>query len=225
MTALPPVPKCIQFQLLYTDGADTDIRNMLYFTYTQTLSSTDLQTLCNTMVTVWGSHMAGQTVQRCVLEGVIATDLSGPTSAEGSSSIASIPGTIVPATSQGLTSGAAFVMSNITALKYRGGHSRNYIPGLPQSGLLDANTWTVAFQTTIINAWAAFLQAFVSTAVPTAVGVLQQVVAHRFGKTAGAPVLSGVKSVPLSNPFTTAVTAHKTNPQVGSQRRRNQQFA
>jgi hypothetical protein len=223
MAQLPPVPKCIQFQLLYSDGADTDVRNMLYFTYTQTLSGTDLVTLCNNVMTEWGTNVAPHCVNTLLLEGVAGNDLSSDLAAQAVNSHPSVPGT---GTGVPLTSGAAFVIGYETALKYRGGHSRNYLPGMPNTGLLDANTWTTTFQTAILNAWTAFLSGIVQTAVPVAVGTLQHVVAHRFGKSADAPVLGGssvTRSVPLADPFTTPVTAVRTNPQVGSQRRRNQQ--
>lgn len=224
MTALPFVPKTIQFQLVYTDQADSDIRNMLYFTYGNSLSATDLQTLCNSMASNWDAHMATNTTTNVALEEVFASDLSSDVSAQAASTL----GVQTGGNAGGhLTSGAAFVMGYETSRKYRGGHARNYLPGMPVTGLADANTWTAAWQTTIVNAWSAFLNAFVSAAVPVAVGALTHVVAHRFGKTPGAPVLASsgaVKSVPLAVPFTDPITAIRSNPQVGSQRRRNQQL-
>jgi hypothetical protein len=221
---LPPILRTVQFQLLYTDSADTDVRNILYFTYSNSMSATDLTTLCNNMKTQWNTHMASSTVPNVLLEEVFANDLSSDFAPQAADTLAAFPGTNGGTK---LTSGAAFVISNETGLKYRGGHSRNYLPGIPENDLLDANTWSTAAQTAILNAWTAFLSAFIQTAVPAAVGTLVHVVAHRFGKTPDAPVLAGVsasKSVPLTSPFTTPISAYRTNPQVGSQRRRNQQL-
>jgi hypothetical protein len=223
MAPLPPLAKTIQFQLIFTDGADSDIRNMLYFTYTNTLSNTDLQTICATVKSQWSTHMATSITTNVQLEEVFASDLSGPTSAQSSDGQAAVAGSNA---GTHLTSGAAFVMSNETARKYRGGHSRNYIAGLPANDLADANTWTAGAQAALLTAWSAFLNGIVSVAVPVAVGVLQHVVAHRFGKVATVDASSGltvVRSVPLTSPFTDPVVAIRTNPQVGSQRRRNLQ--
>jgi hypothetical protein len=196
---------------------------MLYFTYTQTMSATDLGTLTNNMKNDWVTHMAGQTTANISLLEVFANDLSSVTAPEAVDSLPSRPGTIVPATSPSLPYATCFVVGNETNRKYRGGHSRNYLPGMPQSGMVDGNTWSVAFQSAIITAWQAFLQEFVTTLVPTAVGVLTQTVAHRFGRPAGAPPDSELPSVPLANPFTDTVVAYHSDPQVGSQRRRNHQ--
>jgi len=125
-----------------------------------------------------------------------------------------------------MTNGAAVVISHETSRKYKGGHSRTYVAGMPRQSLSDGNTLSTLGATALLSAWNAFITAFITTAVPAAVGALQQVVAHRYGKTATAPVLSastGVRSVPLTTPFTDPITASVINPQLGSQRRRNQQ--
>jgi hypothetical protein len=223
VTQLPPIPKCVQATLFYLSSGGIPARNILYFSYTQTLSAADLGTICNNIATQWGSHMAAQTLSSWGLEGVGASDLSSQTAAQNGSTGATIPGT---ATGGLVGAAVSFVISNETARKYRGGHSRNYLPGIPQADLSDSNTWSVAAQTAILNAWTAFLQGIVTVGVPAAVGVLQHVVAHRYGKTAGSPVSASAPStlsVPLTNPFFDQITAYKTNPQVGSQRRRNQQ--
>jgi hypothetical protein len=224
MTALPPVPKTIKFQAEFTDSADSDIRNIHYVSYTNTASAGDLQTMTNAFVAQWTTHMGPQQVTTVSLEQVLAQDLSSPTGA------AALSGGGSAGTNSGthLTSGACFVMSNEAQFRYRGGHSRTYITGIPSSGLEDANTWTTAFQTGMVNAWSAFWSAFLAEASSTALGTLAHVVAHRFGKTATAPVdVPGyrlvARSVPLTSPWTEPVVAYRTNPQVGSQRRRNMQ--
>lgn len=217
------MPKCIQFKLFFNDHGNTNVQCMFYVRYTGTLASTDLQTLCNNLFSQWATHMGPQISQSCSLLGVTGNDLSSVTGAKSASTGVAQPGTNINGFNP---NGAAFVIGHETARKYRGGHSRTYIPGTPNGSLSDGNTWSNAFQAATLTAWNAFVTAFIQTAVPAAVGALTQVVAHRYGASATAPVSGGVsalKSVPLANPFTDDVTASVANPQVGSQRRRNQQ--
>lgn len=223
MAALPPVPKTLQVQLIYSDGGDTDIRNILYFKYSGTASATDLVTLAQEVKTVWGTHMAGQHRSNLLLESVFIDDLNSDTGFQAVDGNPAVSGSNIASTSY--TSGAAFVMSNVGQLKYRGGHSRTYLPSIPTSATADPNTWTTAYQAAMLSAWQGFIAAIISAA-PTAIQLLGQVIAHRFGKSATAPVagsLASSRSVPLTTPFTENVVAHRTNPQVGSQRRRNLQ--
>jgi hypothetical protein len=223
MAALPPVPKCIQFKLYFNDHGNSNVQNLLYFSYTGTLAATDLQTLCNNLMSQWATHMGVEQVNSCSLLGVTGNDLSSVTGAKAASTLGATTGTASP---PGLSNGAACVISHESARKYKGGHSRTYVPGMQEASLSDGNTWLNTFQASILSAWNAFISAFIATAVPAAVGTLAQVVAHRYGASATAPVLSaasGRKSVPLATPFTDLVTGTTVNPQVGSQRRRNQQ--
>lgn len=223
MTPLPPVPKTIQFQLLYQITSGIPARNILYFSYTGLLNPSDLQTLCNNLMTQWGSHVGPQLTSSLQLQQVFGNDLSGPSAPQSASTIAAITGssggTSVPA-------GVAFVISNETSLKYKGGHSRVYIPCVAGVNMVDENTWTTNFQSALLTAWSTFINQFISAAVPAAVGALSQVVAHRYGRTPsgpGGPPDSELPSVPLTNPYTSPVVAWRTNPQTASQRRRNQQ--
>lgn len=223
MPPLPAVPKCIQFKLFFNDNGNSNVQMLLYFTYTGTLAQADLQALCNQLQTQWNTHMGPQICATCSLLGVTGNDLSSSLAPKSASTGAAQAGGLA---NPELSSGAAFVISHETARKYRGGHSRSYIPGQAQQHLADGNTWTAAVQSAMLTAWNAFVTSFITTAVPVAVGTLQQVVAHRYGRSATAPVLSAgteSPSVPLANPFTDPVTASIANPQVGSQRRRNQQ--
>lgn len=223
MTALPPLPKVIQFKIFTNDHGNSNVQNVLYFSYTGSLAATDLQTLCNNLVAAWVANILPKLVNTNSILGVTGDDLSSDTAPKSASTSVVSAGTVTPPS---ITSGAAFVIGHDTSRKYKGGHSRSYITGLPTSDLADGNTWSAAAQTAILSAWNAFVTAFTQTLVPAAVGALTQVVAHRYGKTPGSPVLalgSGSKSVPLTTPFADPVTASVANPQVGSQRRRNQQ--
>jgi hypothetical protein len=224
MARLPSIPGCIQVDLIYNDGSDTDVRNILYFTISETSSTAALQTFANAIKNAWSTHMAPNTAPNVSLVEVFINDLTSPTSPQASDDLAAVVGTAL--SGHELTSGAAFVMGNEGGLKYRGGHSRNYLPGMHNDTLQDTNTWTTAWQTTMVNAWSAFITAAI-TAAGGALGTIAHAIAHRYGSSATAPVMEGsvsARSVPLTTPFTEPVVAYKTNPQVGSQRRRNQQI-
>jgi hypothetical protein len=225
MAALPPVPKTLKFQAVFSDGADSNIHNIHYVSYTNSAAASDIQVIVTAFSNAWETHMATQLTTNVALEAVLAQDLNSATGAAAESTVT------VAGTNAGtkLTSAASFVMGNEGTFRYRGGHSRTYLPGMNEGALLDANTWTTAWQTAMVNAWSAFWSEVLSAATSTALGTLAHVIAHRFGKTATAPVsVPGyrlvARSVPLTSPWTEPVTAYKTNPQVGSQRRRNMQL-
>lgn len=223
MPALANVPLTIQIILTGNDGADANIQNGLYFTYTGTAAGTDLNTLMGIVASAWSSNIAPQTVNTYHLTRIQITDLNSKTGAQVQEQV-SIAGT---GQTPALTSGVAAVVSGKESDRYRGGHRRVYLGGQGTTHLLDDNTWTVAYQTALAAAWQAFVNQIISAA-PAAMGALKDVIVHRYGATAGSPVLatSGrtrMKSVPLTTPITHPISGYVTNPQVASQRRRNQQ--
>lgn len=223
MTPLPPISKAIQFKLFYNDQGNANVINELWLTYSSTLAQSDLVILCNNIMTSWGAQFAAQVMPSCSLIGVTGNDMSSNIAPQAGSTHAAIPGSNA---GQNIPNGSCGVISYETNLKYKGGHGRVYVPGLPRNALSDGNTWTATARAAIQAAWAAFITEITTVAVPAAVGALTHVIAHRYGKTAAAPVgvsVSSVKSVPLTSPFTTPVNSYFMNPQVASQRRRNQQ--
>jgi hypothetical protein len=222
MAALPPVPKCLRFQFIYSDTGDFNIINNTYWSYTGAVSPTDLGTMCQTMATQWENHMASLFGNWVVLEEITGDDLASNTGAQAFYT-AALGGNNVGTGK--LSSGACFVLSFEGSTKYRGGHSRIYLPAMPANNLGDPNSWTTGQATATVNAWLALRSAFIA-AIPVAVGTVLQVIAHRFGASATAPVAvtsaSRVRSVPLDSPHTEPVVAIRGNLSVGSQRRRNQ---
>lgn len=223
MPALANVPLTIQIILTGNDGADANVQNSLYFTYTGTAAGTDLNTLLGIVSAAWSANLAPQTINSYHLVRIQITDLNSKTGAQVQEAL-SIAGTVVGTP---VTSGAAAVVSGKESDRYRGGHRRVYLGGQETGHLLDNNTWTVAYQTALAAAWQAFVNQIISAA-PAAMGALKDVIVHRYGATAGSPVLatSGrarMKSVPLTTPITHPISGYVTNPQVASQRRRNQQ--
>lgn len=223
MPALPNVPLTIRVKLIGNDGGDNNIQNAWYFTYTGTASATDLNTLMGIVVSAWSANIATHTCSSYHLIGVEITDLNSKTGAKVFETV-SVAGT---GSTPELSSGTAVVVRGAEGDRYRGGHRRVYLGGRSQPDLADPNTWTVAFQTAIASGVQAFVNQIISAA-PAAMGALKDVVVHRFGPSANAPVsMEGYRitrlSVPLTTPITHPITGYSTNPQVASQRRRNQQ--
>jgi hypothetical protein len=117
------------------------------------------------------------------------------------------------------------VVSGHVALRYRGGHCRVYIPALANGQLTDSNTWSTTFQATLFTAWTGIMSDLMSSP-PIAVGALSPVAVHQYSSN-HADFPDGVPTTkppwPLADPTTYAITSWSVNPQVGSQRRRNQQ--
>jgi hypothetical protein len=223
MPALPDVPLTIRIRLTSIDGGGAQMQNFMYYTYTGTAAATDLNTLMGIVVSAWSTNISPHYSTNGHLTGVEITDLNSKTGAKVAETV-SVAGTQA---GNELTSGVAAVISGKESDRYRGGHRRIYLPSRNGNDLADANTWSVALQSAISAAWQAFVNQIISAA-PAAIGAMKDVIVHRFGATAGAPVLatSGrarMKSVPLTIPITHAITSYATNPQVASQRRRNQQ--
>jgi hypothetical protein len=224
MPARPIVPLTIKVTLSGSDGGGAIIDNSYYFTYTQSADAANLTTLLGIVASSWSANISTHLPATYHLNTIDIEDLNSNTGAHVAETV-SIAGTASPGTE--LSSGACGLVSFKEGLKYRGGHSRTYLGGMIKENLADANTWSSVFQAALSAAISAFINQIISAA-PALLGALKHVVVHRFGDAAGGPVLatSGrmrYKSVPLTNPFTMPVTGYATNPQVASQRRRNQQ--
>lgn len=223
MPALPNVPQTIEVLLNGSDGGGAQFQNAWYFTYTGTADQTSLNTLMGVVTAAWSAQLAPQVANTYRLTGVTITDLNSKTGAKVAETVS------VAGTKNGtpLSSGAAMVVSGKESYRYRGGHRRVYLGGLLHEDLADANTLTTALTAALAAAVQAFVNEIISAA-PALLGALKDVIVHRFGPSAGAPVkMDGYRvtrlSVPLATPITHPITSYVTNPQVGSQRRRNQQ--
>jgi hypothetical protein len=189
--------------------------------YTLALSSTDATTLLTTLAGAWNTEMAGLTGPDYTLNAVSVNDLGSRTGVE-STLVVSHVGTNV---NHGIAASAAFVMSAHVALKYRGGHSRVYIPGIASTFLTDTNTWSAGGQGSVFSAWTGMLSTL-TTSPPVGVGALSQVtVRYISSNKADFPSGSEPSEFPalLPTPMVLGVTSWSSNPQLGSQRRRNQQ--
>jgi hypothetical protein len=224
MGKLPPVPNCLEITLQQSDGGDSNIENKFHLGYTLTVTTPDLTTLLSTIASAWGTHLAPIYNGGFSLIQIVGNDLASDFGAKVA--LAATGGGTATGTGM-LASGTAVVVQKKEAQKYKGGHPRTYLAGQLRENLQDSNTWKALWQTTVATAWQQFIHEIVTTAVPAAMGVLTEVVAHRHGDAPGGPVLANgwkrQRSAVLTNPYTNPISSYTVNPQVASQRRRNQQ--
>lgn len=223
MPPLPVVPRTIKYSLRYSDSGNTNVENVFYQTFTQPPGSSDATSLAATVTAQWLTHVSPLMGTWMTLISATVNDLSSTT---GAVAVNVTGGAGTAAAGAHLSSGAATVIQTKIARKYRGGHSRIYLPGAGQNDLQTTNTWTTSYITAVAAGWAAFVNGIITNA-PVALGAMQNVVAHRYGRCASPPCSPApdedAPSVPLASPYTDAISAWSVNPRVGSQRRRNQQ--
>jgi hypothetical protein len=222
VAALPSIPKTIKCTFHTTITGGPTCLTRFFMQYTGAAGSVDVTTLCGTMAASWATRLAPNTGSDYQLSATQIEDMDSKTGVN----------VIVPtshagtATQTGITAGAAFIMSAHVAFRYRGGHSRVYIPGITTQDLADKNSWTVGSQGTISTAWTGILSDL-ATSPPIAVGTLSQIAVHAYSSNVqdfgGQPPSTHKPPWPLPVPVKYAISSWSANPQVGSQRRRNQQ--
>lgn len=218
---LPPAPKTAVFILHTTMNGGTTALTRFHMKYTNTISQTDATTLLTTLATSWNTRMAPLTNANWTLTQTSLNDLDSRTGVQ-SGFVTSHPGS-AGGTQQGAA--VSFVMSAKTALKYRGGHSRVYIPGISSSSSSDANSWSATGQGNVFTAWTGML-GDLATSPPVGVGAMSQVVVRYISSNKADfpnPPNPFVPPYLLTAPLVLPITAWVSNPQFASQRRRNQQ--
>lgn len=218
---LPPAPNCAKFTLHTQISGGPIALTSFHMKYTVAMSAADELTLITTLAASWNTRMAPVTDPHYTLIQASVNDLGSRTGAENFLPV-SHPGT---AAGNPLGAAVSFVMSAKTTLKYRGGHSRVYIPGITASEEADQNSWSAAGQGAVFTAWTGMLSDLAASP-PAGVGALSQVVVRYISSNkADFPPASPPATLPalLNPPMVLAITSWQPNPQFGSQRRRNQQ--
>lgn len=223
MAALPPVPKTVRIDWHFkvTDDANAMIRQ--FYNYTGALSQADAQTW---VAAASAAFQAPGSVQGAITidTNLFKTELTDLTSNVAPQAIdnTSRPGS---AGGNGVVAGIAAVSSYKIGRRYRGGHPRNYWPGISAGNLFNESNWTPAFTTNFRNSVKAFIAAVIAGA-PVAVGTVTQVNVNYFKGFTNKTFPSGrIRPVPtpLAVPGQDLVTDVFINPRPASQRRRNLQ--
>lgn len=223
MPTLPNVPKVIRYDIFSALANVVTMRNRVFMQYSGTLSLVDLGTLLANASTGWSTNMSPLLSTSFSVLGFTGTDLSTPSSPQA------VNNTVLTGAVAGSPSEAAIaaIIKLKIARRYRGGHPRFYLPGVPVANYAtgSVNQWSSTF----LNSLAAAFSAFIARAVltpPAAVGTLIQVnVSYFSGFTNKTFPSQRIRPVPTLRgaPIVDAVISYTVNPRIGSQRRRNQQ--
>jgi len=221
---MQPVPKVVRVDWFWTiaNGVPAQVRK--FFQYAGALSSADAQTWVNSFNSAYNTTgFQADMPATTVLNSIMLTDL---TSASSPQAIASTGrtgtngGTSVP-------NSIAFVVKDRIARRYRGGHPRTYLPGVPTARLSGPDTWDATNGTNLLNDWVTYINACMAAA-PAGVGAVLEVNVSYFAGFTNHTFSSGrirPLATPRAVPLIDAIVGHSFNPRVASQRRRNHQSA
>jgi hypothetical protein len=220
MPALPDVPNVLRLVLHYIVGGDTQAIDRLYVGYTGSApSDANCATIAGDVETAFGTDLKSLMYTGSELTGVVVTDLTTPTSGQGSSS------TVISGTRTGgvLPANACVLQNSQINRRYRGGKPRTYWPFGTDTDLSSAQVWSGASITAFETGLNAFWTAVAAISVGGCTLGDQVNVSYYKGFTAVLnPITGRTRDVP--NVRATAVVdtiqALTVNPHVASQRRR-----
>jgi hypothetical protein len=224
MPALPAVPKVVRADYHFSLGGDTNAMWRTFWQYSGSLNNADSLLWTASVFNAWHVASGWQSISSndITLTKCETTDLSSSSAPQSVTTGATVGSrSVVP-----VTAGAAAVVSFKMARRYRGGHPRIYIPGLGYDYIATAQQWSSGALANIaaaFNAWALAVQA----AATSGMGTTIQVNVSYFSGFTNVTFPSGrIRPVPklrVGGPVVDVLTNAFVNPNVASQRRRNQQ--
>ena len=224
--SLPPITGMLKVLLTYSLPTVATVLNRLFFNGTGSTTNAALNTWATAVSTAWGTNVKTNINTSCALTGVVVSDLSSSTAPIGAWT-GSIAGT---SAGTGDSPAVALIVKNLIPSKYRGGHSRTYIPGysLSATTVSDSNIWTSASATTFVTNWTAFITAITGGNGPTGYSGLAQAVPHYYKGFVSVqnPTTKRWRNIPqlVTAPVPyDLVSSRVANLTIGSQRRRNHQ--
>lgn len=150
MASFIPAAACIRVVLSFKDTPGHVATCRYFFTYTGTApTDTELSTLNDGIESLVTANLMPNIHEDWSLIQIESTDLSSETSAQaisGYSAAGGLSGGKLPAS-------VAVVVSQETGRRYRGGHSRVYIPAGDDTKILNESNWVEAFATAIATGW------------------------------------------------------------------------
>lgn len=154
---LNPVPGVLRVGLegfVDTSAADTLWVNVLHFNYTGTPpTNAACVTIAAGVAQRWGIHIASLCPSPTTLQAVTVTDLTSTTAGAGED-LPLIPGT---RGDDSIPANAAVLVSYPSALRYKGGHPRQYLYVLGNADLQGATNWSTAATNEVTTKWNGFL--------------------------------------------------------------------
>jgi hypothetical protein len=135
MPALPPVPKCVRIALQGLIDGSKPFVNLFHLGYSVggTLTAAEVLQLATDISAAWGSSLAPGLSDTVQLVDVVATALDSSTAP----TVTFPSGFVGGQSTQPTAGGTALVVQRKIARRYRGGHSRVYLPGIPAATLAD----------------------------------------------------------------------------------------
>jgi len=220
---VPPLPSAgqvVRAQLKWSDAADVNVSNTLYFGYSGSgPNAADCHDFMLAFVNALGTHNGLWTASTMLLGGE-CTDLSTESGAQGIVNL-SYDGDLA---GTDLAGGTCLVASYLISRRYRGGKPRNYFPWGSSSSLASRQAWAGDFTTSCASAINASVAAVVGNTYGGMTITNHVNVSYYAGSrvvisptTGRAKNVSILRASPLVNPITgVAILASP-----GSQRRRN----
>lgn len=216
---------CVRVALIQSRGTDTDVVNRFFIQYTGSAgTSAGLNTACTSIATAWNTNLAPWMGTQVTLTQVVAEDLSASTAPIGSALVSHTGSR----TGTNLTAGQCVVVKNEISRRYRGGHPRTYLPAFTATDLTSANVWNTSSTSGLVTSWAAFItsaQSAINTYSSGAGAQMVNISYYNGFHNVTSPTTGRVRSIPTlrsPSPVIDVVTSFAANPNVCSQRRRNQ---
>jgi hypothetical protein len=157
MSALPPVPKVVQYTFGIEDHGTNRLNiNRLHFSYTGTPpTSAQLSSHAATVLTAFASAVCPSLSSNKTVVSLVTADLSSPSSAMAAN-IVSTDGALA---GPYLPSSTAMILAGQIGRRYRGGHPRIYFPVGVGASITSDHLWDPTFQSTFITAFDGFVTA------------------------------------------------------------------
>lgn len=209
---LPPVPNVVK---LIIEGSTSFLKNwvtIFHWLYTGTPpSASTLLTFATDALNAFQGNYLPITPPSTMINSGTAIDLSTEMM-PGITYTAPQPGT---STADKLPANCALLYNWEVAMRYRGGHPRNYIYTGTDENLLNESQWNNAFLTTAATAINTFVD-FMNTISAGGTALTGPCMVSYFG---GVPTVGG-KSQRRAVPLVLPIVMGRVNPFVASQRRR-----
>lgn len=222
MATLPAVPKVVRVDHHWTEATDPNVMVRNFFQYTGSLNNTDAATWLANIVAALGTFMASFSQTTLTLVRSELTDLTSTTSAQ----VIDSTGHTGAAGGAPIAAGTAMVMQYKIARRYRGGHPRNYLPGMSNTYLTSPTQWNSTSLGNIVAAWIVYIGACTANTNPAAIGTITHVnVSYFHGFTSFQDLRGRWHNVPTprATPVVDLIVNISGNATPGSQRRRNEQ--
>jgi hypothetical protein len=141
MAKLGPLPDVANVCKVRLIGTYNSVRwvNVMHLKFaSSTVDATALATIATGVRTAWSTNIAPLCFNATQLQIVEVTDISSRTGAQGVDS----SGANGSAIGGGLPNNVAACLTLKVGNRYRGGHPRMYLPGVPAGNTTDGHTWT-----------------------------------------------------------------------------------